>query len=1070
MVVAFTHANAQDLVMNAIHYGTKDGLSHREVHCTFEDRNGLVWIGSRYGLNMFDGESFKWFKQQESGFSFNYISRITQDNEGYLWLWNDEDVAFFHPETEELLSVEERFGPSVPFERKLITSGSWKFWEVRDVIRDEQGRLYLHSPDHQKIIIYDKWDKFEEIDLSELQAFDLRYRLSNGDLVLIHGNQLTVINPQGKTRFTIEPDDAYQINQVFEINGKLSYSYEIKGNEGEWKYLVYDTTSRKSTLIPSLNSSITYFNPIEDTFWSLEDGLWKTFDSKGTLINSYNGKDILPDQVLNYINYFFVDGKGRVWLNSDVGISMLQLNPTLFKRYFTPSDDFLLNTSVRGIWNEEDTLYANLEMGGLVRMNLSDGTWELVDQTLEDPGTVLGDKQVDYWGRPIKKDKDGKFWVGGRRTLRSLDMKEDKVEYYYHKVESDGRYSLIDIWSIHLKEDIIWLGTGNGLAFKDRGAPTIQILPIGDEFREFKSAIVLQIIEESPTEYWLCTNRGLYLFNPKTRNIQARYWAGGNEEHFLPETDIQHIHKDQKGTYWISSISGLIKWNRNTNESQLFDKRNNFPDNNVYGVMEDKEGYLWMSTDAGLVQFDKESFDVMVLTTDDGLPDAEFNRISFFNASDGALFFGGMEGIVSFNPNQLPQRKKQDNRLYITDIQIFNDGTNELEDITQSARKSQSIRLGRDNPYFILDFSLLNYGFRNNKKYAYRINGFSNNWIVLDESKLRVNKMPFGKYTLEIKGYDKGDFNNGDTLTFEVDIPIPFYRTTWFYILMSLGVIGMVVLFFRYRSLIQKRRQEELERQIEIANKDLQEKYVLISEQKDELEKLNFTKDRIFAILGHDLRKPAIAFRGMARKINFLLKKKDYERMEKFGVSIERDALGLNILTDNLLNWAMAQNNSMPSKKEKLELGGIVEEVILTLARLSDDKELHVRNEIEDGIWIYANRSSLLTIIRNIMDNAIKYTKREGVILLQSQTTDKGIEVKIRDSGVGISSDKLKDIFQLSREKSTDGTSGEKGTGLGLHLVYELIKQHDGDIRIESEVGKGTTFFLFFPFEGIQNN
>ncbi len=269
------------------------------------------------------------------------------------------------------------------------------------------------------------------------------------------------------------------------------------------------------------------------------------------------------------------------------------------------------------------------------------------------------------------------------------------------------------------------------------------------------------------------------------------------------------------------------------------------------------------------------------------------------------------------------------------------------------------------------------------------------------------------------------------------------------------GLIGGAILFgliafLMYRSYRMKNR----------ANQILEQKNQMIENQKTQLESLNHTKDRIFAVLGHDMRKPALAFRGIARKVNYLLEKKDYNTLEELGESIERSALGLNTLTDNLLNWALTQKNALPYQPEEIEMDEVIEEVFLTLGRLAEDKEIRLISEVKEGTLVLADRNSLLTIIRNLVDNAIKFTPNGGSIQVRTIPSGRGINVEIIDSGVGMSDEKMKTLFLLQKNKSTKGTSGEKGTGLGLHLVHELIKMNKGDISVDSKQGKGTTFSI----------
>lgn len=236
-----------------------------------------------------------------------------------------------------------------------------------------------------------------------------------------------------------------------------------------------------------------------------------------------------------------------------------------------------------------------------------------------------------------------------------------------------------------------------------------------------------------------------------------------------------------------------------------------------------------------------------------------------------------------------------------------------------------------------------------------------------------------------------------------------------------------------------------------------------IKAQKDKLEQLNLTKDRIFAIIGHDMRKPVIAFRGIGKKVNYLLKKQDYPTLIRLGSEIEQEALSLNQLTDNLLNWAILQKDVMSYHPQSVNLADIVPEITALFENTTKEKNIQLLMDMDSPITVYADVNALRVIVRNLIDNALKFTPNGGRVNIAAKTSPQGIQLEITDTGVGIPQRKLKDIFLLQKDKSTTGTEGEKGTGLGLHLIHELVKFNKGAIDIVSQLGKGTTCKVLLP-------
>ncbi|RMD98815.1 MAG: hypothetical protein D6816_15715 [Bacteroidetes bacterium] len=237
----------------------------------------------------------------------------------------------------------------------------------------------------------------------------------------------------------------------------------------------------------------------------------------------------------------------------------------------------------------------------------------------------------------------------------------------------------------------------------------------------------------------------------------------------------------------------------------------------------------------------------------------------------------------------------------------------------------------------------------------------------------------------------------------------------------------------------------------------------VIATQNQQLEQINRTKDRIFSIIGHDLRKPAIAFRGITQKVNYLLKKKDYETLERLGNEIEKDALSLNQLTDNLLSWALTQKDVMPYNPKAIEVAPLVEEQLSIFEKIAAEKNIKLSAEIPNGLSVFADENALRAIIRNLVDNALKYTPEGGSVQIAAEESDQGIKIVVNDTGIGMPEEILHDIFLLKDGKSQQGTSGEKGTGLGLHLVHELVHLNKGEIKVASQLNKGTKFEILMP-------
>lgn len=230
-----------------------------------------------------------------------------------------------------------------------------------------------------------------------------------------------------------------------------------------------------------------------------------------------------------------------------------------------------------------------------------------------------------------------------------------------------------------------------------------------------------------------------------------------------------------------------------------------------------------------------------------------------------------------------------------------------------------------------------------------------------------------------------------------------------------------------------------------------------------ELAALNETKDKFFGIISHDLRGPVSAFNGISRIIRMHLKRKDYDELETMTDHIDHSAKSLSELLDNLLGWAVQQQGQVPYNPEKVslnELTGTIKEVFESVAA---SKGIEIQFDVSDELMLWADRNSTMTILRNLTGNALKFTPEGGKISISGKQVSDYIDIEIKDTGVGIPDDKLDTLFQPSAKKSTHGTSGEKGLGLGLQLVWEFVQMNNGEISVESSKDGGATFTVRLP-------
>jgi signal transduction histidine kinase len=243
----------------------------------------------------------------------------------------------------------------------------------------------------------------------------------------------------------------------------------------------------------------------------------------------------------------------------------------------------------------------------------------------------------------------------------------------------------------------------------------------------------------------------------------------------------------------------------------------------------------------------------------------------------------------------------------------------------------------------------------------------------------------------------------------------------------------------------------------------VQERTAALAEQKLMLEKANASKDHLFTIIGHDLRSPVASLQNVAALIEYHHKKGNTQYLSELGGKIVKAAKNMNCMLDNLLNWSITQTGDIKIQPEKIHLPELVKEVNELYTDIALAKQITIHLEVSSDMVLFADRNATLTILRNLLSNALKFTHPGGNITIRTDGKENFAQISITDDGVGILSENIPFLFELKENKSTRGTAKEKGVGLGLVLVKELVQLNNGHISVASQPGKGATVSFTLP-------
>ena len=224
-------------------------------------------------------------------------------------------------------------------------------------------------------------------------------------------------------------------------------------------------------------------------------------------------------------------------------------------------------------------------------------------------------------------------------------------------------------------------------------------------------------------------------------------------------------------------------------------------------------------------------------------------------------------------------------------------------------------------------------------------------------------------------------------------------------------------------------------------------------------------KDRFFAIISHDLRGPVSSFQGITQIISLYLQQAKYEELEKMMKEVDQATDQLSKLLDNLLNWASSELSQIPYKPEVVAIDTMINDLFGIFEPIAKSKDIKLKTSIASKSSAYVDFNSTVTIFRNLIHNALKFTPEGGTIDITAKPNGQQVAVSVHDSGVGMNQEQIDNLFILTEKSSTYGTKGEKGIGLGLQLVQEFTKLNKGQVEVTSTKGKGTTFTINLPIK-----
>ena len=1070
VVILSTSTLFADGYLRFSYLGSADGLSQNTVNTIFKDSRGFLWFGTNDGLNRFDGKTFKVFQQNHTkanSIGANGITGITEDDEHRLWIGTKQNgINIYYPEKDSFAILNHKANDPKSVAGNYVSN-----------VRFIKPGLLLAGFSNDKIDIINT--KTLEIKHVPLRGSDSVLRISKTCFAKDgHGN--IWIGSASKGLFLLDTV-SYEVTNI-PLYGKHTI---IDNNEpvGVMDIKILD---KNHLLMATFRTGLILFDVINHTYKQIsinnpkeimegnynitnsleilnDSIIWVTTMDIGLVeynINSnktiyYNTSSGNNNFSFNGFLSMYKDNQGIVWLGSN-GIGLYYYNPqsALFitANYKTTREPHLHFISVRSIYKKGKFLFVG-GYSGLDKIDLDSKQC-----------TSILDRSIPYHITELPGDT-GFIWIAqevGSDLLR-LNIQNNKVERI-HSVNLKNPDNWFPFFKIlPYNDSCIWLGSiwGNLILYNYKLHKRMKVFSPATTPNFIRGNLLALYYRNRKNQLWVgSATNGIIVLNPKSGNIIYRFndFNSGTSQYYV--NAVKTIVEDHKGNIWVGTGNGLYQFNDSTESFTGYFTSDGLPNNTVYAVLEDKKGCFWLSTNKGISRFNPENKSFLNFDSKFGLQDNEFNTNAYFKDSTGFFCFGGIKGITWFYPDKFSM-DTLNTKTVITGVTINNRAVK-----TSLINSGTPLEIPLQTYNVSITFSGLDFLNPSSIKYRYRIN--DSDWILLENN----NSINLGRPSY---GLNKIVINASNTVgqwsKYHAEVMFnfkkPIYLQVWFIGLIILIAVLLGITYYYYRTLVLRRRQYHLESEINLATKDLKKTQLKLEKEikhkeivEKQLRESNATKTKVFSIIGHDLINPFNALLGFSELLRENIDVASKEELKSYANVMYHSSHTLFDMVQNILTWSRAQQNKIVSYPEMVNLYDLVNLVFDAQHQHATSKEIQLVNNIPKNLEAYFDRNMLEIIIRNLISNAIKFSNKNSTIKVNARINHQKVTVIIKDEGIGMSREKVDNLFNPDHNIKTTGTSDEKGTGLGLLLVKEFINLHKASIHVESKEGEGTKFIL----------
>jgi len=1044
------------------------GLSQGHVKAFLHDRRGYMWIGTRDGLNLYDGYTIKVYRHNafdSTSVSGRDINVIYQDDKDCIWIGTD-GLNLYVPESDN-------------FRRFLLDANGAGPPVVIALYRDDNDMLWVGTlsglfllnikTGEYKTILHDpqKPNTLSNDNIHSLHA-DRSGMLWIGTNSGLNTLDLVRYNDESRLHFTRYTNDNTHVHGFTAANVSALYE-DSDGTLWVGTELGLFKTRRSSEhgvmfrYIPHQHESlrdswqgrvVAMTGDKYGNIWLGTSGGLAILDPATEVFQYVFHHPLIQDGLsYNLIQTIYVDNSGKIWIGTvGKGVDIYDQNAKPFYLYrgYPDKEPFFGELSVTGLLEDDAGTIWIASNVDLWRSNRNEPAYEKFHLR------QYGNPNIYYTHR----DEENRLWFATSDGLFLVYPGIDRIHHYkYNPNDEDGIKSDIVRHVYEDKAGNIWVSNSNYLSKwneEDNRFIHFHISSIPEE------PIITSVGQTGDNVFWIGWTQGLVRYSTSTGDGRS-FQNNPLDPASISNNFITSILPDPSRpaeVLWIGTGGGgLNRFDVHSETFEHYTVEDGLPNDYVYGILSDEDRRLWISTNRGVSRVDIQALEAGNIAhafrnydVTDGLQSNEFNTGAYYKNDRGELFFGGINGFNIFNPSLI------NDNLYKPPV-VFTDFLLSNQSISFRAVESPlqkpigetgQIKLLHHENVISFEFASLDFTSPEKNQYAYMLEGFHKEWINAGTNRTATftNLKP-GTYTFRVRGSNNDGVWSHREASIVLVIDPPFWQTWWAYILYAVGAIFVLYLFRRYEM-----HRITLRNQLRIEHV-----------RRDKMTEMDSLKTRFFANISHELRTPLTLILGPAEQLSSELENEQSRHKSQL---IYSNAQRLLRLINQLLDISRLESGSMKLHAGLYDIVPFLKGITTSFSAYAERKRIDLNfTTTETRIALYFDHDKAEKIFINLISNAIKFTPTGGSVSItvskEKSSAGSHVNISISDTGIGIPSDQLVFVFNRFYQVNGSDSHEQEGTGIGLAFVKELVDLHHGSVSIASEMGTGSVFTVKLP-------